>query len=123
MRASSRTEPCRSSLPVASPARCAASPSIHRVTSVRGGTATTSTEFDPAERSPLPVIDTARALEVLGEGEIEILGRIIGSSNHAMYCRVRLDCPEPESPLVVEAVYKPTAGERPLDDFPDETLS
>ena len=30
---------------------------------------------------------------------------------------------DPETPLVVEAVYKPTAGERPLDDFPDETLS
>jgi len=25
--------------------------------------------------------------------------------------------------MVVEAVYKPVAGERPLDDFPDETLS
>ena len=69
------------------------------------------------------MIDTARALEVLGDGDIEIIGRIVGSSNHAMYCRVRLDCPEPEVPLVVDAVYKPTAGERPLDDFPDETLS
>src|SRR5262249_21391147 len=64
-----------------------------------------------------------RALEVLREGEIEILGRLLGSSNHAMLCRVRLACPEPEAPIVIEAVYKPVAGERPLDDFPDETLS
>ncbi|TMF34498.1 MAG: SCO1664 family protein [Chloroflexi bacterium] len=69
------------------------------------------------------MIETARALEVLRDGEIEIVGRLMGSSNHAMLCRVRLDCPEPEAPIVVEAVYKPTAGERPLDDFPDATLS
>jgi uncharacterized repeat protein (TIGR03843 family) len=69
------------------------------------------------------LIEPARALEVLRDGEIEIVGRLIGSSNHAMFCRVRLDCPEPEGPMVVDAVYKPTAGERPLDDFPDETLS
>jgi len=69
------------------------------------------------------MIDTARTLEVLGEGEIEIVGRLLGSSNHAMLCRVRLPCPDPEPPTVLEAVYKPTAGERPLDDFPDGTLS
>jgi hypothetical protein len=69
------------------------------------------------------VIDTPRALEVLRDGEIEILGRLLGSSNHAMLCRVRLPCPDPEPAMVVEAVYKPVAGERPLDDFPDETLS
>ena len=40
-------------------------------------------------------IDTPRALEVLRDGEIEIVGRLLGSSNHAMLCRVRLPCPEP----------------------------
>jgi uncharacterized repeat protein (TIGR03843 family) len=69
------------------------------------------------------MIDTPRALEVLRDGEIEILGRLLGSSNHAMLCRVTLPCPEPEGSIELEAVYKPTAGERPLDDFPDETLS
>jgi hypothetical protein len=69
------------------------------------------------------MIDPASALEVLREGEIELVGRLLGSSNHAMLCRVRLECPPPEGPIVVEAVYKPTAGERPLDDFPDGTLS
>jgi len=68
-------------------------------------------------------IDTPRALEVLRDGEIEIVGRLLGSSNHAMLCRVRLACPEPGETIVLEAVYKPTAGERPLDDFPDGTLS
>ncbi|MEA2519329.1 MAG: hypothetical protein QOF49_1409, partial [Chloroflexota bacterium] len=69
------------------------------------------------------MIDPATALDVLREGEIEIVGRLMGSSNHAMLCRVRLACPPPQDPVVVEAVYKPTAGERPLDDFPDGTLS
>jgi hypothetical protein len=36
---------------------------------------------------------------------------------------VALPCPDPEPPLVIEAVYKPTLGERPLDDFPDGTLA
>jgi hypothetical protein len=68
------------------------------------------------------MIDTAASLEVLTEGEIEIAGRILGSSNHAMFARVTRACPPPEAPVVVSAIYKPIAGERPLDDFPDETL-
>jgi len=74
-------------------------------------------------RPPQMPIDTPRALDVLRDGEIEIVGRLLGSSNHAMLCRVRLACPEPGETIVLEAVYKPTAGERPLDDFPDGTLS
>ena len=69
------------------------------------------------------MIDPARAVEVLRDGEIEIVGRLVGSSNHAMYCRVRLTCPDPAESIDITAVYKPTAGERPLDDFPDGTLS
>jgi uncharacterized repeat protein (TIGR03843 family) len=69
------------------------------------------------------MIDSVASLEVLGEGEIEIAGRILGSTNHAMFCRVTRLCPPPEAPVVVNAIYKPIAGERPLDDFPDETLS
>ena len=34
------------------------------------------------------------------------------------WCRVTRACPDPEPPLVIDAVYKPTLGERPLDDFP-----
>ena len=40
-----------------------------------------------------------------------------------MLGRVTRVCPPPEPPQTVEAVYKPTAGERPLDDFPDGTLA
>lgn len=69
------------------------------------------------------MIDTPAALDVLRQGEIEIVGRLVGSTNHAMLCRVTFACPPPEGPLVLDAVYKPTAGERPLDDFPAETLS
>lgn len=69
------------------------------------------------------MIDTAAALEVLRDGRIQLVGRLVGSTNHAMLGRVTRDCPPPEEPLSVEAVYKPTAGERPLDDFPDATLA
>lgn len=67
--------------------------------------------------------DLASTLAVLAEGEIEIMGRIIGSSNNAMFVRVTRPCPDPGPDEVVEAIYKPTIGERPLDDFPDGTLS
>jgi hypothetical protein len=69
------------------------------------------------------VINSTATLEVLREGEIELVGRLLGSTNHAMLGRVTRTCPLPEAPVTVEAVYKPTAGERPLDDFPDATLS
>jgi uncharacterized repeat protein (TIGR03843 family) len=69
------------------------------------------------------VLDRASTLLALGEGELEIIGRIVGSSNNAMLVTVTRDCPEPEPAVVIEAIYKPTIGERPLDDFPDGTLS
>jgi hypothetical protein len=69
------------------------------------------------------VFETATSLDILAEGEIQLIGRLIGSTNHAMLGRVTRRCPPPEPPQVLEAVYKPTAGERPLDDFPDGTLS
>jgi hypothetical protein len=69
------------------------------------------------------VIDTATAVEVLRDGSIQLLGRLRGSTNHAMLGRVTRECPPPEESTSVEAVYKPIAGERPLDDFPDETLA
>jgi uncharacterized repeat protein (TIGR03843 family) len=62
-------------------------------------------------------------LEVLATGELEVLGRLVASTNHAMYSRVTRACPDPEPATVVDAVYKPIRGERPLDDFPDGTLA
>ena len=68
------------------------------------------------------MIDTAVAIDVLREGEMQLVGRLLGSTNHAMLGRVTRVCPPPEPPQTVEAVYKPIAGERPLDDFPNGTL-
>jgi hypothetical protein len=67
--------------------------------------------------------DVPTVLDVLREGEAEIVGRLIDSTNHAMVCRVVRPCPDPEPPIQVTAVYKPIRGERPLDDFPDGTLA
>ena len=69
------------------------------------------------------MIDSAATVEVLREGEIQLVGRLVGSTNHAMLGRVTRVCPPPEESVTLEAVYKPTAGERPLDDFPDGTLA
>jgi hypothetical protein len=69
------------------------------------------------------MFDRVATLQTLGEGELEIIGRIIGSSNNAMLVSVTRDCDDPEPPVVIDAIYKPTLGERPLDDFPDGTLS
>jgi uncharacterized repeat protein (TIGR03843 family) len=69
------------------------------------------------------MLDPRTAERVLREGDIEIVGRIVGSSNNAMLATVTVPCPELEPALTMHAVYKPTAGERPLDDFPDGTLS
>ena len=66
--------------------------------------------------------DLATTLEILRDGDVEILGRVIGSSNNALFVSVTRVCPDPEPPQTLEAIYKPIAGERPLDDFPDGTL-
>lgn len=69
------------------------------------------------------MLDRASTLELLREGEIEVVGRILGSSNHALLVTVTLPCPDPgEPPRVLHAIHKPRIGERPLDDFPDGTL-
>jgi uncharacterized repeat protein (TIGR03843 family) len=69
------------------------------------------------------MIDRGTTLDVLRVGEIEIVGRIVASSNNAMLVTLTRNCPDPEPALVVDAIYKPILGERPLDDFPDGTLA
>lgn len=69
------------------------------------------------------MLDRTAALDVLAEGEIDVVGRIIGSSNNALLVTVTMTCPDPEPARTLHAVYKPTIGERPLDDFPDGTLT
>lgn len=74
-------------------------------------------------------------LEVLASGEIELVGRLVESSNNALLVRVGHPAaatlawePADSSPLAglgpgFYAVWKPTAGERPLFDFPIGTLT
>lgn len=57
----------------------------------------------------------ASLLEMLRDGELEPIGWLVGSSNNAMVVRV--------TPGDLFAVWKPTAGERPLFDFPLGTLT
>lgn len=72
---------------------------------------------------PSPALDPARALDLLATGELEVVGRIVVSSNNALYCTIRRPCPGSEPDEVVPAIYKPIRGERPLFDFPDGSLA
>lgn len=58
----------------------------------------------------------------LAEGELEILGRIMPASNHTYLVAVGTGGASGVQEGL-RAVYKPTAGERPLWDFPDGTLA
>jgi len=92
-------------------------------TSARAGTAITSTEPTPA------AVDDV--LGRLHDGELEVIGRLLGSSNNAMVVRVWPAGSAPAAgaePSQIEdgdllAVWKPTLGERPLFDFPLGTLA
>jgi uncharacterized repeat protein (TIGR03843 family) len=92
-------------------------------TSARARTAITSTE---AGRRPGDEL-----LGLLREGDLEVIGRLIGSSNNAMVVRVwpagsTAPADEPRRPVAdgdLLAVWKPTLGERPLFDFPVGTLT
>ena len=59
-------------------------------------------------------ISVLRALE---EGEILITGEFLGGSNYTFAVEVGLDG------QILQGVYKPTQGERPLWDFPRESLA
>lgn len=71
------------------------------------------------------MFDRAMTLDILRDGEIEVVGRVVGSSNNALLVRVSRPCPDPAGGPTqqLDAIYKPTIGERPLDDFPDGTLT
>ncbi|MBK9740124.1 MAG: SCO1664 family protein [Actinobacteria bacterium] len=55
---------------------------------------------------------------LLSEGELTVEGRIVEASNATLRCSVAV----PDGRLLA-CVYKPVAGERPLWDFPDWTLT
>ena len=63
------------------------------------------------------------AVELLRDGELDIVGRLLDASNLNLFCTITRQCPEPEPDLVANCVYKPIRGERPLWDFPDGTLA
>ncbi len=62
-------------------------------------------------------LDVPGSLELLREGSLTILGRIIEASNATLLCEVVLGDQK------AHCVYKPVRGERPLWDFPDGTLA
>ena len=63
-------------------------------------------------------------LALLREGELEVAGRLVAASNATLYCSVTAPpAPPATPPRRATCVYKPTRGERPLDDFPDGTLA
>ena len=76
---------------------------------------------------PMPVLDIDDALDLLRNGDLEVVGRLYASSNNALLClATRRDTgagADAAAELVATCIYKPVAGERPLDDFPDRTLS
>ena len=78
---------------------------------------------EPGEEAGGQVLDTAAALDLLERGTLEVIGRLVGSTNNALLCTATLACPGGEPDRVAACVYKPIAGERPLDDFPDGTLA
>ncbi|MEJ5946054.1 phosphatidylinositol kinase, partial [Pseudokineococcus basanitobsidens] len=54
---------------------------------------------------------------LLAAGELDVVGRITGSSNVTLLATCRTGDAQ------VRCVYKPVRGERPLHDFPDGTLA
>lgn len=65
-------------------------------------------------------------LDDLANAELEVVGQLVDASNGSLLCRLRSEtlarggAGDDDGPL---AIYKPRAGERPLWDFPDGTLS
>ncbi|MEV0202926.1 SCO1664 family protein [Nonomuraea sp. NPDC050691] len=75
-------------------------------------------ESEPAVRhSHTPVMDDERALKLLRDGRLDVVGRLVEATNLTLYCSVTL------AGNTVACVYKPVRGERPLWDFPDGTLA
>jgi uncharacterized repeat protein (TIGR03843 family) len=70
--------------------------------------------LDPLDAGGL---DADTALDLLRDGEIEIVGRLVDASNATLYCAISRDG------VSGSCVYKPVRGERALWDFPDGTLA
>lgn len=64
-----------------------------------------------------PWLTDPRLFSALTEGELAVEGRLAVASNATLLCTVPIQADQ-----MLQCVYKPVAGERPLWDFPDETL-
>jgi uncharacterized repeat protein (TIGR03843 family) len=82
-----------------------------------GSTATGASGLLNAEPAPAALPDEQALLTLLSAGELEVHARLTEASNATLYCTATLDG------VATACVYKPTAGERPLWDFPTHTLS
>ncbi len=71
----------------------------------------------PALSATFAGVDEQEALVRLAAGELQIRGRLADASNATLYATVTTDEGE------LACVYKPVSGERPLWDFPDDTLA
>ncbi len=87
------------------------------------------------------VLDAAGAERLLADGELDLVGRLVASSNNALIGTLsgsieggddppageaigpEVTGPADRDPFTVACVYKPIRGERPLWDFPDGTLA
>jgi uncharacterized repeat protein (TIGR03843 family) len=76
---------------------------------------TSDPRLPDAAAAALP--DEGELLTHLALGELEVRGRISDASNATLYSTVTLDG------VTRSCVYKPVAGERPLWDFPRNTLA
>ncbi|WP_432547268.1 SCO1664 family protein [Kineococcus sp. SYSU DK004] len=68
-------------------------------------------------------LEEQEALARLAGGELEVRGRLADASNATLYAVVREGGAGAQDGREVACVYKPVAGERPLWDFPDDTLA
>ena len=78
--------------------------------------ASESTKQTETEVASTTTIDLDRALQLLSEGQLELVGQVLASSNIIFLASVE------DQDLRTYAIYKPHRGERPLWDFPDGTL-
>jgi uncharacterized repeat protein (TIGR03843 family) len=63
------------------------------------------------------MLPESEALELLAGGEVMVEGRMTAASNATLYASITAGS------LTAHCIYKPVAGERPLRDFPRNTLS
>ena len=78
--------------------------------------ASTSTSWKKTDAASSVSVEPEQVVQLLLEGRVELVGQILSSSNVIFLASVIGD------DLQALAVYKPHRGERPLWDFPRDTL-